>query len=121
MSTGGAGDGGAGGGDGGAGGGPKMPDIGAMMAEIAKIQYDAERVTADGSAGGGMVVVTVNGKNEVLRVKIEREVVDPDDVQMLEDLVRAATNGAIRNVQEKMREEVAKLAAGFGLPPGLLG
>jgi DNA-binding YbaB/EbfC family protein len=123
MGAGGAGEGGGGGGggDGAGGGGPKMPDIGALMTEIAKIQYDAERVVAEGSAGGGMVVVTVNGKNEILKVKIEREVVEPDDVQMLEDLVRAATNGAIRNAQEKMREEVAKLAAGFGLPPGLLG
>jgi DNA-binding YbaB/EbfC family protein len=109
------------GGGGSGGGGPALPDVGALMAELSRLQYDAERLTADGSAGGGMVVVTVNGKTEVIKVKIEREVVDPDEVQMLEDLVRAATNAAIRNVQEKMRGEVARLAAGFGLPPGLLG
>ena len=99
----------------------KMPDVGALMTELSRLQYDAERVTADGSAGGGMVLVTVNGKMEVLGVKIEREVVDPDDVKMLEDLVRAATNAAVRNVQEKMRTELTKVAAGFGLPPGLVG
>jgi len=100
---------------------PGAPQLGNLLSKLNQLQHDAGETEAEGSAGGGMVIVKVNGRNEVLSVKIEKEIVDPDDIQMLEDLVRAAMNAAARNVQEKMREGLAKMAMGFGMPPGFMG
>ncbi len=69
-----------------------------MQREMARVQEEMEAKTVTGTAGGGAVTVTVNGKLELLSVEIEPEVVDPDDVEMLQDLVMAATNEAIREV-----------------------
>jgi hypothetical protein len=66
-----------------------------------------------------MVTVTVNGKNEVVSLKIEPEVVDPEDVEMLEDLVAAAVNEALRKVQEMVQDEMSKVTGGLNIP-GLL-
>jgi DNA-binding YbaB/EbfC family protein len=67
-----------------------------------------------------MVTVIVNGRQEVLSIKIDRSVVDPNDVDMLQDLVTAAVNEALRKSQELMKDEMGRLTSGMGLPPGLL-
>jgi hypothetical protein len=87
-----------------------------MKSKIEKIQEEAGNNTVEGSAGGGMVVVVVNGRNEVKSVKIEKEVVDPEDIEMLQDLITAATNQAITRAAEMMQNEVGKVTGGMGIP-----
>jgi len=87
-----------------------------MQKEMAKIQQEAAQKTVTASSGGGMVTVEANGKMEVLSVRIEREAVDPEDVEMLEDLVAAAVNEALRKAQDLVSGEMGKLTGGLGLP-----
>lgn len=81
------------------------------MEEQAK-EMETKEFTA--TAGGGAVEVTVSGKREVLKVKLDQEVVDPDDVEMLEDLIVAATNEALRKVEEASASAMSKLTGGLG-------
>jgi DNA-binding YbaB/EbfC family protein len=81
----------------------------AMQEEIAKRKVDA-------TAGGGMVTVEVNGKQEILSIKIDPEVINKDDAQMLEDLVLAACNEALRKSRELVQQELGKLTGGMKLP-----
>ncbi|MHB8174486.1 MAG: YbaB/EbfC family nucleoid-associated protein [Nitrospirota bacterium] len=87
-----------------------------MQERIQKAQEEAGMKTAEASAGGGMVTVTANGRMEILSIKIEKEAVDPSDVEMLQDLVAAAVNEALRKAQEMMNEEMGKITGGMGLP-----
>ncbi len=87
-----------------------------MQQRMLKLQEELAQRTVEASVGGGMVTVTVNGKSEVLRVKVEPQVVDPDDVEMLEDLIVAGVNEALRKAQEMMSEEMAKLTGGMKIP-----
>jgi DNA-binding YbaB/EbfC family protein len=87
-----------------------------MQQKMLKMQEELAQKTLEASVGGGMVTVTVNGKNEVLRVKIEPQVVDPDDVEMLEDLIVAGVNEALRKAQEMIAEEMSKLTGGMKIP-----
>lgn len=87
-----------------------------MMKQVEKAQADLKRIqdevsarTVEAQAGGGMVKVVVNGKFEVLSVQINPEAVDPHDVEMLQDLIVAATNEGIRKAQDMMNEEMSKL------------
>lgn len=82
-----------------------------QMEEQAK-EMENKEFTA--TAGGGAVEVTVSGKREVVKVKLDQEVVDPDDVEMLEDLIVAATNEALRKVEEASTSAMSKLTGGFG-------
>jgi DNA-binding YbaB/EbfC family protein len=90
-----------------------------MQERVKKLQEEVGNKTVEASAGGGMVTVVANGRQEVLSIKIDRSVVDPDDIEMLQDLVTAAVNEAVRKSQELMKEEMGRLTAGMGLPPGL--
>jgi len=81
----------------------------AMREEIAKKKVEA-------SAGGGMVTVEANGNQEIVSIKIDREVITPDDPQMLEDLVLAATNEALRKARELVAAEMGKLTGGLNIP-----
>ena len=90
-----------------------------MQQRILKLQGELAQRTVEASVGGGMVTVAVNGKSEVLRIKIEPQVVDPDDVEMLEDLVVAGVNEALRKAQDMVAEEMSKLTGGLKIP-GLL-
>lgn len=90
-----------------------------VRVRLQKLQEELGGKTVDGSAGGGMVVATVNGRQELVSVRIEKEVVSPDDVGMLQDLVRAAVNDALARSREMAAAEMAKLTGGI-LPPGLL-
>ena len=87
--------------------------------ELDRVQEELKQRVVEGTAGGGMVRVRVNGQQEVVSVEIEREVVDPDDVQMLEDLVKAAATQALTKAKEAAKEEVMKLTGGLNIP-GLL-
>jgi DNA-binding YbaB/EbfC family protein len=87
-----------------------------MKGKIEKIQEEAGNKTVEGSAGGGMVVVVANGRNEIKSVSIEKEVVDPEDIEMLQDLIMAATNQAITRASEMMQNEVGKVTGGMGIP-----
>jgi len=87
-----------------------------MQQKMMKLQEEIAQRTLDASVGGGMVTVTVNGKSEVLRIKIEPQVVDPNDVEMLEDLILAGVNEALRKAQEMMAEEMSKLTGGLKIP-----
>jgi DNA-binding YbaB/EbfC family protein len=87
-----------------------------MKKKIEKAQAEVAAKTFEGSAGGGMVVVTANGKSEIVQVKIEKEVVNPDELEMLQDLIVAATNQAIQRASEAMQGEVGKITNGLGLP-----
>lgn len=80
--------------------------------EEAQAQLDELEITA--TAGGGAVEVTVTGKREVTKVKLSEEVVDPEDIEMLEDLIVAATNEALRKVDEASQQSMSKITGGFG-------
>ena len=85
--------------------------------KLAQVQEELENIEVEGTSGGGMVTVVANGKQEVVQVKIDPEVVNPDDVEMLEDLIVAAVNQARERAQE-MAEEKMRQATG-GMLPGL--
>jgi len=85
-----------------------------------QLQEELAAKRVEGTAGGGMVTVVVNGKQELIDVKIDPEVVNPDDVEILEDLVVAAANQAREKAQEMAKEEMSKIAGGL-LPHGLSG
>ena len=87
-----------------------------IQAQLAKMQEEMAQKTVEASSGGGMVSVVVNGKQEVVSIKIEREVVNPEDIDMLQDLVLAAVNEGIRKSQEMVGEEMRKLTGGLSIP-----
>ncbi len=93
-----------------------MKNLQNLQSQMAGMQDKLNDVVVQGSAGGGMIVIDMNGKMEVLDVKIAREIVDPDDVSMLEDLVLAACNSALESLKEKMKEQASSLTGGFGFP-----
>lgn len=91
-----------------------------LQNQMAKLQEELAEKTVEGSAGGGMITVVANGKHEVVNIKIDREVVDPEDVEMLQDLVQAAVNDALKKAQEMVSGEMSKLTGGLGINiPGL--
>jgi DNA-binding YbaB/EbfC family protein len=92
-----------------------------MQNRMAKLQEELGERMVEASAGGGMVSVVVNGRQELVSIKIEPEVVDPEDVEMLQDLITAAVNDGMNRAKEMVSEEMAKLTKGLGLPniPGL--
>jgi len=93
-----------------------MKEAQKMQAEMARVQEEAKKKTAEATAGGGMVTVVASGAGEVVSVKIEKDVVDPEDVEMLQDLIMAATNEALRRAQEMVNEEMSKLTGGMQIP-----
>lgn len=93
-----------------------MKEAQKMQAEMARVQEEAKQKTAEATAGGGMVTVVASGTGEIISVKIEKEVVDPEDVEMLQDLIMAASNEALRRAQEMVSEEMSKLTGGMQLP-----
>jgi DNA-binding YbaB/EbfC family protein len=93
-----------------------MKEAQKMQAEMARVQEEAKKKTAEATAGGGMVTVVANGASEVVSVKIEKDVVDPEDVEMLQDLIMAATNEALRRAQEMVNDEMSKLTGGMQIP-----
>jgi len=87
-----------------------------MQENMMKAKEEAEAKIVEASAGGGMVEVTVNGKMELLELKIKPEAIDSDDPEMLEDLVKVAINQALRNAQAMVQEEMGKVTGGLNIP-----
>ena len=87
-----------------------------MQERLASVQEEMALKTIDGSAGGGMVTVTANGRQEIISLKIEPEVVNPEDIEMLQDLVQAAVNDALRKSQEMVQQEMSKITGGLKIP-----
>jgi hypothetical protein len=92
-----------------------------MQARMAKVQEELGEKSVTGTAGGGVVEVVANGHQKLLSVTVKPEVVDPADVEMLQDLVLAAVNDALDKARELAGKEMGALTAGMGLPPGLMG
>jgi DNA-binding YbaB/EbfC family protein len=92
-----------------------------FQTKIAKLQEELEDRTVEASAGGGMVTVVVNGRQELVSITIEPEVINSDDKEMLQDLILAAINDGLSKAKEMMNEEMGKLTRGLNLPniPGL--
>ena len=87
-----------------------------LQQQMTKMQEELETREYEASAGGGMVTVKVSGKKELLGIEIKPEAVDPDDVEMLQDLVVAAVNEALREAGDTMEREMGKMTGGFGMP-----
>jgi DNA-binding YbaB/EbfC family protein len=105
-----------------------MKNFGSLLKEAQKLQEKLEALKeevgkkkVEASAGGGMVVVEANGSQEIVAIKIDREVITPDDPQMLEDLVLAAVNEALRKARELVAAEMSRVAGALpGKIPGLM-
>ncbi|ABR50846.1 conserved hypothetical protein 103 [Alkaliphilus metalliredigens QYMF] len=104
----------------GMGGAPNMNN---MMKQVQKMQKDMEKTQAaleekevEASAGGGAITVKVSGKKEVISIEIKPEVVDPEDVEMLQDLIMAAVNEAMRGAEEMVSKEMGKVTGGMNIP-----
>ena len=87
-----------------------------MQQQMVKVQEELAGKTVEASAGGGMIRVTANGKQEIVSIIIEREVVDPEDVEMLQDLISAAVNEALKRSQEMASSEMSKITGGMSIP-----
>lgn len=96
--------------------GDMMQQAQKMQAEMQRIQEEAKQKTVEASAGGGMVVVVASGAMEIVSIKIEKDVVNPEDIEMLQDLVLAASNEALRRAQQMVNDEMSKLTGGMNIP-----
>ena len=90
-----------------------------MQTKMAELQEQLAGLEVSGSSGGGMVQVTMSGKGELRGVKIDPTLANPDDVEVLEDLIMAAANDAKSKVEARVQEEMQKLTGGLQLPPGM--
>jgi DNA-binding YbaB/EbfC family protein len=110
------------GGFGGGGGGQaaQMRQIQAMQAEMARVQEELDAREVETTAGGGAVAVRVNGKKELVSIKIDPDVMDKEDPEMLEDLILVAVNEGLRQIEEMSQSEMGKLTGGLGIPEGML-
>ncbi|MFA5353614.1 MAG: YbaB/EbfC family nucleoid-associated protein [Thermodesulfovibrionales bacterium] len=87
-----------------------------LQVEMQRMQEEAKKKTVEASAGGGMVSVVASGAGELISVKIEKDVVSPDDVEMLQDLILAAANEALRRAQQLVNDDMSKVTSGLQLP-----
>jgi DNA-binding YbaB/EbfC family protein len=90
-----------------------------MQAKLAETQAELAEMTVEVTAGGGKITVVANGAGDVLSIKIDKAIVDPDDVEMLEDLVLSGVKQAIEKGKAMAADEMTKITGGMGLPPGL--
>jgi hypothetical protein len=96
--------------------GKMMKQAQQLQSRMLKLQEEMADKTVETSSGGGMVKVVANGRQQVLSIQIEKEVVDPDDVEMLQDLILAAVNDALIKSQEMATQEMSKLTGGLNIP-----
>lgn len=101
--------------------GEMMKQARALQEKMRAMQEELARKQVSADAGGGMVTAIVNGRLELVRVRIDTSKIDPNDTEMLEDLIVAAVHAAQMKAADMMKEEMNKAAAEAGLPPGLLG
>ncbi|MDF9407117.1 MAG: Nucleoid-associated protein [Pelotomaculum sp. PtaB.Bin013] len=93
-----------------------MKQVQKMQQGMIKLQEELKSRTVESTAGGGMIKVIANGNNEILSIEIKPEAVDPEDVEMLQDLVLAAVNDALKKAQEMVSQEMSKLTGGMNIP-----
>ncbi|WP_347489578.1 YbaB/EbfC family nucleoid-associated protein [Desulfoscipio sp. XC116] len=93
-----------------------MKQVQKMQADMAKMQEELGNRTVESTAGGGVVRVVANGRQEIVAVEIKPEAVDPEDVEMLQDLVLTAVNEALKQAQDMMAKEMGKLTGGLNIP-----
>lgn len=96
-----------------------MKKVQKLQADMAKMQEELKKRTVDVSTGGGAVKIVMNGEKQIQSLKISPSAVDPEDVEMLEDLISAAVNESVKKVDEMMASEMGKLTGGLNLPPGM--
>ena len=96
--------------------GKMMKQAQKMQQDMAKLQEEIALKTVEATAGGGMGIVVANGKQEIQKVEIKPEAVDPDDVEMLQDMIMAAVNEAIRKSQDMVASEMSKITGGLKIP-----
>jgi hypothetical protein len=96
--------------------GKMMKQAQQLQAMMVKLQEELAEKTVETSSGGGMVKVVANGKQQLVSIQIEQEVVDPDDVEMLQDLILAAVNDALTKAQDMVSGEMSKLTGGMNIP-----
>jgi hypothetical protein len=96
--------------------GKMMKQAQQLQAKMLRLQEELAEKTVETSSGGGMVKVVANGKQQLVSIQIEQEVVDPDDVEMLQDLILAAVNDALTKAQDMVSGEMSKLTGGLNIP-----
>lgn len=99
--------------------GQMMKQAQKMQSQMTEMQEKLADVTIEGASGGGMVKVTLNGKQEMKAIKIDPSLMDPEETEVLEDLIIAAANDARGKVEAHVQEEMGKLTGGLQLPPGM--
>jgi len=99
--------------------GQMMKQAQQMQAKMAEMQAQLETIEMTGAAGGGLVQVTVGGKGNLRKIKLDKSLMDPNEVEVLEDLIVAAFNDASSKVEARVAEEMGKLTGGLKLPPGM--
>jgi DNA-binding YbaB/EbfC family protein len=87
-----------------------------LQSKVAELQAEMATRTVTGSSGGGMVVVEANGAQEIISVKIEKDIVDPEEIELLEDLVTAAVNDALKKSRDMVAQEMSKVTHGMKIP-----
>jgi len=87
-----------------------------LQSKMLRLQEELAEKTVESTAGGGMVTVVANGRQQILSIRIEREVIDPEDAEMLQDLILAAVNDALTKSQEMVAAEMGKLTGGISIP-----
>ncbi|MGI6257195.1 MAG: YbaB/EbfC family nucleoid-associated protein [Anaerovoracaceae bacterium] len=98
----------------------QMQQMQQMQQKMEELQEEINEMETTATSGGGAVSVTVNGKKEITDIALQAEVVDPEDIEMLQDLVMTAVNEALRQIEEISSNEMNKLTGSLGLPPGLI-
>jgi len=111
---------GGGGGGGGANMQKQLQQMQAVQRRMEEAQAEIDEMETTATSGGGAVSVTVSGAKVIKSIEIKPDVVDPDDIEMLQDLIMTATNEALRQMEEISQSEMNKVTGGFGLPPGLI-
>ncbi len=96
--------------------GDMMRQAQVLQEKMAKAQEEAGKKTVEATSGGGMVTVIANGRQELLSIKVDRQVVNPEDIEMLQDLVLAAVNEALKKAQQMITEEMGKITGGLNIP-----
>lgn len=93
-----------------------MKQVQKMQKEMAKAQEEVESAVFEATAGGGAIKVTVNGKRELVNIELDEDIVDPDDIEMLQDLILAAVNEGMRKADEAMNKSMGKFTGGMNIP-----
>lgn len=98
----------------------QMAQMQAMQKQMDEVQSKIDEMEATASSGGGAVTVTVTGKKTIKEITLQPEIVDPDDIEMLQDLIQTAVNEALRQMEDISQSEMEQFTSGLGLPPGMI-